>query len=56
MVIDTSAIIAILSYEPEAEAFAEAIEDDPTRLSGEPLLFKGEDFSQTDIMPVATLQ
>ena len=131
MVIDTSVIIAILSYEPEAEAFAEAIQDDPTRLisaatllesaivtearygkaggdkldelvkvslirvesvtaeqvavarqayrtygkgrhpaglnfgdcfsyalakvSGEPLLFKGEDFSQTDIQSVETL-
>ena len=32
MVIDTSAIIAILFGEPEAERFAEAIEQDPTRL------------------------
>jgi len=32
MVIDTSAIVAILFGEPEAERFAEAIEQDPTRL------------------------
>jgi ribonuclease VapC len=32
MVIDTSALIAILSLEPEAEQFAAAIQDDPVRL------------------------
>jgi ribonuclease VapC len=32
MVIDTSALIAILFGEPEAEAFAEAIEQDAVRL------------------------
>jgi ribonuclease VapC len=32
MVIDTSALVAILFGEPEAEAFAEAIEQDPVRL------------------------
>lgn len=32
MVIDTSAIVAILFGEPEAEAFAEAIEQDAVRL------------------------
>ena len=32
MVIDTSALIAILGYETEADQFAEAIEADPTRL------------------------
>jgi ribonuclease VapC len=32
MVIDTSAIVAILFGEPEAEAFAEAIEATPVRL------------------------
>lgn len=32
MVIDSSAIIAILDYEPEAEQFAEAIQDGSTRL------------------------
>lgn len=32
MVIDTSAVIAILFGEPEAELFAEAIEGDTTRL------------------------
>ena len=130
MVIDTSAVIAILFGEPEAETFARLLADDPKRLmsafsvvetgivveakkgesggreldlllhrarieiiplngdqielaltawrkygkgnhpaglnigdccayalakySGEPLLFKGEDFSQTDIQPVIT--
>jgi hypothetical protein len=32
MVIDSSAIIAILCDEPEAERFTKAIENDPTRL------------------------
>jgi len=32
MVIDTSALVAILSDEPECAAFAEAIERDPNRL------------------------
>jgi ribonuclease VapC len=32
MVIDTSALIAILQQEPEAEAFAGAIRNDPVRL------------------------
>lgn len=32
MVMDTSAILAILEDEPEAEVFAEAIERDPVRL------------------------
>lgn len=32
MVIDTSAVIAILLGEPEAESFMEAIESDPRRL------------------------
>ncbi len=32
MVIDSSALIAILGYEPEAERFAAAIQDDPIRL------------------------
>lgn len=129
MVIDTSALIAILSLEPQAEPFAIAIQNDPVRLvsvatflecaiviesryglpggekldrlisagsmkleavtyeqmtiaraayrtygrgrhpaglnfgdcfayalakmTGEPLLFKGNDFSQTDILPVS---
>lgn len=32
MVLDTSAIVAILAVEPEAKAFASAIERDPIRL------------------------
>ena len=32
MIIDTSAIIAILGYEAEAPQFAEAIQPDPVRL------------------------
>jgi uncharacterized protein with PIN domain len=42
MVIDTSALLAILNYEPYALA----------KITGEPILFKGDDFSQTDIQPV----
>jgi ribonuclease VapC len=86
MVIDTSAIIAILLDEPERAAFDRHIEADPVRLvsavgqmaleafrrfgkgrhqaglnigdcfaytaakaTGEKLLFKGDDFSRTDI-------
>lgn len=37
MVVDTSAVMAILLAEPEAKAM------------DEPLLFKGSDFSRTDI-------
>ena len=59
MIIDTSALIAILRDEPEAEACARAIEGlnfgdcfdyALARASNEPLLFKGEDFSHTDII------
>ena len=32
MVIDTSAILAILNLEPEAETFSEALQNDPVRL------------------------
>jgi len=55
MVIDGSALVAVLLGEPDAERFDDAIDGDPTRLisvakvSGEPLLFKGADFSQTDL-------
>ena len=43
MVIDTSALIAILFGEPEF------------LYSGEPLLFKGNDFSQTDMRAAVTV-
>ena len=53
MVIDTSALVAILQNEPERRRFDEAIEAaSPTRwrkTSGEPLLCKGSDFSHTDV-------
>ncbi len=78
MVIDTSAVIAILQKEAEAQQFAELIAATakaayltygkgyyPARLNmgdccsyaltkttGEPLLFKCNDFSQTDILIV----
>jgi uncharacterized protein with PIN domain len=81
MVIDTSALIAILSDEPEAPGLEAAIEADSVRLlsaaspveasiviesrygeaggreldlvaTDEPLLFKGDDFSKTDIHTV----
>jgi ribonuclease VapC len=79
MVIDTSAVIAILQKEVEAQQFADLIAATakaayltygkgyyPARLhvgdccshalvktTGEPLLFKGNDFSQTDILVVS---
>jgi uncharacterized protein with PIN domain len=61
-VIDTSALVAILLNEPErrtfgkgkhpaglnfGDCFAYAL----AKATGEPLLFKGNDFSQTDITP-----
>ena len=65
MVIDTSAVLAILFDEPEADDIEMAIDADPVRLIsaasyletaivvesrlGEPLLFKGDDFGKTDI-------
>ncbi len=85
MVIDTSAVVAILQQEDEAQQFADLIAADryrlmsavshlksaivierhPARLNmgdccsyalakttGEPLLFKGDDFPQTDILVV----
>jgi ribonuclease VapC len=86
MIVDTSALIAILHDEPEAPACARAIENSappgvsrnfveaavissshPAKLNfgdcfayalakftGEPLLFKGDDFAHTDIRPAAT--
>lgn len=45
MVINTSAIIAILRGEPESDCFAYAL----AKQTGEPLLYKGDDFSRTDI-------
>lgn len=78
MVIDTSAVIAILQKEAEAQQFAELVAAaakaayfaygngyHPARLNmgdccsyaltkttGEPILFKGNDFSQTDTLIV----
>ena len=63
MIIDTSAIIAILTDEPERRSFNEAVEKADVCLlstagfveaslvmeNGFPLLFKGEDFKRTDI-------
>ena len=62
MVLDTSAVVAVLFDEPERREF---IRQGPTsrrtdfgdlfayalaRASGEELLFKGDDFTQTDIV------
>ena len=56
MVLDTSAILAILLNEPEIEAFSEAIERDPVRLlSAASLVEAAMDFSRTDIRPVVSL-
>jgi len=66
MVIDTSAIVALLLNEPEADDIEIALDDDPVRLfsaasfletaiyalaatTGEPLLFKGDDFALADV-------
>jgi uncharacterized protein with PIN domain len=56
MVVDTSALLAVLFGEDEAEDLAAAMAAASRLLisalamaSGEPLLFKGEDFSMTDV-------
>ncbi len=51
MVIDTSALIAILLNETKTEAFAKAIASDPKRLISAFNLFKGRDFALIDIPP-----
>jgi uncharacterized protein with PIN domain len=61
IVVDSSVFIAILEQEPEAERFLSTIRDATRRLASAvtvyalakvlnvPLLFKGADFSETDI-------
>ena len=62
MVLDPSALLALLLDEPDAEQFRLAVDEDATRLvvgdafayalsraSGEPPLFKGGGFAQTDV-------
>ena len=77
MVLDTSAIIAILLKEDERDRFIDAMAawrrygkgNHParlnfcdccayalSRLSGEALLFKGNDFGQTDVMAVVPVE
>ena len=48
MIVDTSAIIAILRNEPDASVLAEVLQRVPVRLD-EPLLFKDDDFRHTDV-------
>ncbi len=57
MIIDSSALLAILLGEPDAGRYATAIAQDPDRLLSAlfyletaplPILFKGDDFSRTD--------
>lgn len=69
MVIDTSALVAMLNDEPEAQRFEIAVAADhvwlmstasypematviETRFSGQPLLYKGDDFACIDIRAV----
>lgn len=44
MIVDASALLAVLLDEPEAPAFVEAL-----YAAERPLLFKGNDFRHTDI-------
>jgi uncharacterized protein with PIN domain len=68
MVIDSSALIALLLGEPESTDFVTSIAAATTRLTsapsdcftcalakitGEPVLFKGDDFSRTDLVAAA---
>jgi len=55
LIIDTSALVAILFGEPEAALYTQIIHAaDRCLISAgnfvEPLLFKGEDFKKTDIV------
>ena len=50
MILDSSAIVAILLREPEHEALRSKLAAYVTaQLAGEPLLCTGNDFSQTDL-------
>ena len=51
MVIDTSAIVAILFDEPDQRRYGEAIEAATVRLVSAVTRVKGDDFSRTDIQP-----
>ncbi len=55
IVADTSAIIAIVFAEPEREAFVDVIRSGCAlaKVRGLPLLYKGSDFSETDIASAA---
>ena len=65
MVMDTSAVIAIFAGEPDGPAHGAAIAGAAfaamsavsyalAKQRREPLLFKGNDFSQTDLVPALT--
>ena len=49
MIVDTSAILAVLFREDEAPGF-ETLIAALASATGEPLLFKGNDFAQTDVV------
>jgi uncharacterized protein with PIN domain len=62
MFVDASAIVAILTREPEADALADALVNlgdcfayAVPRQRRVSLLFKGDDFAKTDIRPAITL-
>lgn len=49
MVIDTSALVAVLFAEPEATAIAKALEADPVRLIATPSLLEGSIVIQSEL-------
>ncbi len=52
IVVDTSAIMAILLNEKQAGQFAQTIEEcGLARSRNLPLLYQGDDFARTDIVP-----
>lgn len=51
MVIDTSAILAVLFQEPDAHAFAEAIKSDPVRLLSAVAALEGALISESRLGP-----
>ena len=52
MVLDTSALLAILNDEPESEVFRAAIEDDPVRLTSATSLIEASMVIESRVGPV----
>lgn len=45
MIVDSSAVLAVLFAEDDADRYETTV----AKATGEPLLFKGDDFARTDV-------